>query len=102
MKFTKIFRILTVASLISLLATTVPTTPVLAAGDLTIVPRSGEIGDEFELYGSGFTPTQEYALYLSRERASPNEEMGDDVKASLASLEGIPIDIEPVFAIEGK
>jgi hypothetical protein len=27
-------------------------------------------------------------------------EMGDDVKASLASLEGIPVDIEPVFALE--
>ncbi|MFC1988766.1 hypothetical protein ACFLVJ_02915, partial [Chloroflexota bacterium] len=79
MKFTKLFRILTLALFIILLVSTLPASPALAAGNLFTTPESGKIGDELELYGSGFDLVTQYDLYFSRDRASTNDEIDQEV-----------------------
>jgi len=79
MKHRKLFHFLAIALLLTLLVSTLPATPALAAENLSILPSSGKIGDEFELYGAGFVNNTDYDMYFSRERVSPNDEIDLDI-----------------------
>ena len=53
-KFTKIWRALTIGVIIAVLAIAIPVSPALAAEDITLDPDEGEIGDSFDIEGDGF------------------------------------------------
>ncbi len=80
MKYNKIFRTLAVAFTLVLLAAALPATPALAQYyNLDVLPDDGEIGDEFEVFGSGFAASTSYDIYFSGDRASVGEDIDDDV-----------------------
>ncbi|HUV75588.1 MAG TPA: hypothetical protein VMW00_02920 [Dehalococcoidales bacterium] len=84
MKYTKVLRIFSIAIILSMLAVAVPATPAQALGTLTLVPDEGKIGDEITVVGEGFnvsTETTERSaiLYLSREVATPADDIDDDI-----------------------
>jgi len=85
-KRNKIFRVLALTGILSLLVVALPASPALAAEKLTIDPEEGEIGDSIEIEGKDFTekesvgdpPTQvhkDVTLYFTSEEV----EVGDDV-----------------------
>jgi len=79
MKYSKIYRILAVVLLFALLVVMVPSKPALAVAYLYVHPASGEIGDEFELYGTAFAMNTVYDIYFSDERASVGGDIDEDV-----------------------
>ncbi len=78
MKCNKIFRTLAVAFTVALLVVAVPATPTLAAS-VTVDPDEGKIGDEIEVWGSGFTLSTTLKFYFSDERTSTGDRIGVDV-----------------------
>jgi len=93
-KFTKIFRILTLGAIVSLLLLAIPASPALAAYDYDIAldPEQGEIGETIDIDGNDWPPTlvidatpyYSYVdIYLSSEDASEGDTIGtlaaDDV-----------------------
>jgi len=89
MRHTKIWRILTVALILSLLMAVIPATPAWAYDyDISIDPETGEIGDEIEITGEDFTPStdedEELAtIYFSEDEA----DSGDDIDAEVETYE---------------
>jgi hypothetical protein len=95
-KFTKIFRILTLTAIVSLLLIAIPALPALAAKEITLDPEEGDIGTSgaFTVDGSGFshsTPcpcppgvTYSVDIYFSSQEAGTGDTIGtasgDDVK----------------------
>ncbi|MFC1933090.1 IPT/TIG domain-containing protein [Chloroflexota bacterium] len=75
----KIFRTLALALTLALLVTALPATPALAAETLYVYPTSGEIGEEFEVWGNEFSSGFDYDIYFSDERAFVNDEIDEDV-----------------------
>lgn len=69
MKYIRILRILSLALTLALLATVVPATPTLAQVDLRVYPETGEIGDNIEVYGSGFAQGAILRFFFSDETA---------------------------------
>jgi len=55
MKKNKLFRILAVATIFSLLMLAIPATPALAAASITLLPTSGPPGEVITVTGTGFT-----------------------------------------------
>ena len=80
MKITKIFRILAIASIVSLLVTALPATPVLAVSGLQTVPISAKIGEDIDVFGFGFTSTFNIYLYFSNEAFTTGDRINTDVK----------------------
>lgn len=72
----KIFRTLAIATILCLLVITIPATPALAAESLSLSPTSGQIGDEIDVFGSGYDPGDRVYIYFSSEEADE----GDDVE----------------------
>ena len=65
MKNSKIFRILALVVILSLLIVAIPATPVLAAGALdSLYPSSGPVGTEVVVSGSGFAATTYFMITL--------------------------------------
>jgi len=89
MRHSKIWRILTVALILSLLMAVIPATPAWAYDyDIDIDPEQGEIGDEIEITGSDFTPStdedEELAtIYFSEDEA----DAGDDIDYEVETYE---------------
>ena len=89
MRHSKIWRILTVALILSLLMAVIPATPAWAYDyDIDIDPEQGEIGDEIEITGSDFTPStdedEELAtIYFSEDEA----DSGDDIDYEVETYE---------------
>ncbi len=54
MKCSKIFRTLTVAVILSLLIVLIPSTPALAAPEITLSPTFGSIGTRVTITGANF------------------------------------------------
>ena len=89
MKFTKIFRILTLAAIVSLLLLVIPAPPALAlAYDIELDPDEGEIGARFYVRGedwpkshSDYDPPDINAvdIYFSRDVADEGDEIDDEV-----------------------
>ncbi|HUU08186.1 MAG TPA: IPT/TIG domain-containing protein [Dehalococcoidales bacterium] len=83
MRNTKIWRILTVALILSLLMAVIPATPALA-GDITIDPEEGEIGDRIDIVGEDFTAstsdTERFVdIYFALDDASTSDDIGTEV-----------------------
>ncbi len=83
MRHTKIWRILTVTLILSLLMAVIPATPALA-GDITIDPEEGEIGDRIDITGEDFTAsttdTERFVdIYFALDDASTSDDIGTEV-----------------------
>jgi hypothetical protein len=104
-KFTKIFRILTLAAIVSLLLLAVPSSPALAARDITLDPDSGDIDTYFYVDGTGFSHSNpdevtapQYAvdIYFSIQEASTSDTIGtssgDDVRTYQRIATGVWVD----------
>jgi len=75
--FGKIFRTLALAMVLSLLVITIPATPALAAESLSVSPTSGEIGDDIDVFGSGYDPGDKVYIYFSSEDADEGDDIDD-------------------------
>ena len=75
MKNNKVFRVLAIAIVLSLLVMALPAASALAAESLRVSPSTGEVGDEVDVSGSGYDEGERVYIYFSNEEA----EEGDDV-----------------------
>jgi len=73
----KIVRSLALAMVLSLLVMTIPATPALAAESLNISPSSGEIGEEIDVWGSGYDPGDIVYIYFSSQEADEGDDIED-------------------------
>ncbi|MFB0556932.1 MAG: hypothetical protein ACETVW_03650, partial [Dehalococcoidia bacterium] len=91
MKFTKIFRILALAVIFSLLLVAIPASPALAyAYDIELDPEEGEIGTYFYVEGAGWPPSTlscrpEFCvfstvdIYFSSQEADEGDNIDDEI-----------------------
>jgi hypothetical protein len=87
-KFTKIFRILTLAVILSLLLVAIPASPALAAYDIDLDPDEGEIGEYFYVEGDDWPESiyepivniKEVDIYFSSQEADEGDEIDDEVE----------------------
>ena len=111
MKFTKIFRVLTLTAIVSLLLLAIPASPALAAREIELDPDSGEIGSSFYVRGSGFsasnpdgvTPPQYLVdIYFSSVDADVGDTIGtasgDDVRIYEELSLGVSVDDDGEFS----
>jgi len=78
MKYSKILRILALATVLALLSAIVPANPAFALGELRIRPSSGKIGEQIEVWGTNFDATL-ISLYFSRDSAAVGGAIDTDV-----------------------
>ena len=87
MKYTKVFRALTLAVVLCLLLAATPATPALAAKEIALEPDEGDIGEYFYVEGFGF-PTSDCPtscrqiivdIYFSSDEANTGDEIDDEV-----------------------
>ena len=64
MKYSKLFSILTLAVILSLLIVAVPAPPVLAAESITLYPSMGLPGTSVRVSGTGFTAGHAIGIYF--------------------------------------
>jgi len=67
MKHIKIFRIIGIALILSLLSITVLAVPVSALPAFTLLTASGKIGDTIQYYGTGYTAASTVSIYLTNQ-----------------------------------
>ena len=84
MKYNKVFRILGIAVILSLLVVAIPVTPARAALVVSIESSSGKIGDTVTVTGTGFTPSsgenERHAdVYFAADEATTVDDIGIDV-----------------------
>ncbi len=79
MQSNKIFRILALAIILSLLTVAIPATPVLAAPVINISPTDGEIGDDVDIYGYDFGAGVGVYIYFSSDEANVGDSLDDEV-----------------------
>jgi hypothetical protein len=114
-KFTKIFRILTLATIVSLLLLVIPASPALAAKAIELDPEEGEIGSSFKVIGDGFphsnidpslTPQYAVDIYFSSQAASKGDTIGtstgDDVRIYEELSLGVSVDENGEFTKSRK
>lgn len=87
MKYSKVFRVLTLAIILSLLLAAIPATPALAAKEIELDPSEGEIDEYFWVEGDGFPPSRrisctqycasEIRIYFSSQEAYEGDEAED-------------------------
>jgi hypothetical protein len=110
-KFTKIFRILTLAVILSLLLVAIPASPALAYDyDIELDPDEGEIDGYFYVEGddwpkSIYEPTviiKEVDIYLSSEDVDTGDEIDDEVTIYEKLKSGYDIDDDGEFRARVK
>lgn len=84
MKCNKIFRILSIAVVLSLLLVAIPATPALAARVIELDPEEGKIGDTITITGSGFTASTDtnerhVDIYFAKDEADTYDDIDDEV-----------------------
>ena len=84
MKYVKIFRILGIAIMLSLLAVAIPSAPAQAVGSITLDPERGKVGDKIYVSGEGFNKSTAEAdkfatIYFSSQEASTVHDIDDEV-----------------------
>jgi len=84
MKYTEIFRMLSIALILSLLMLFIPATPALAVRSIELDPESGEIGDEITIIGEDYTASTETTerfvdIYFATDEAGTTDDIGDEV-----------------------
>ena len=60
----KVFCTLALAIIVAMLAIAIPASPALAAEDIDVYPSKGEIDDEIDNDGSGFTANKTVYIYF--------------------------------------
>jgi len=75
----KIFRILAVAIILSLLMLVIPASPALAAS-ATLKPTNGEIGDKITITGRGYDEGERVYIYFSSQEADKGDDIEDDLE----------------------
>jgi hypothetical protein len=106
MKYNKVFRILTLAVIFSLLLLAIPATPALAAASVDLSPTKGKIGSYVTITGKNFTPSdeEEYVsvdIYFSNENKSIGKDIDYDV-LNYKSKTDVLVDDEGEFDITFK
>jgi len=118
-KFTKIFRILTLAAVVSLLLLVIPATPALAAYDYDIEldPEEGEIGDTIDIDGNDWPESdyppypaepdiEEVDIYFSIQEAEEGDEVGtstsDEVRTYQRVKTGYDVEEDGDFSTSFK
>jgi len=81
MKYVRIIRTLTVGLILALLAGVLPATSALAQPSIHLSPDEGEIGDEINIYGYGFSANVSVQIYFSSDRAEVYDRLDDEVNA---------------------
>jgi len=80
MKRIKIFRILALAAILSLLVIAIPASPALAAESIDLSPTTGAVGDKIDIGGSGFkTDGTRVYIYFSSQEWDVGDEIDNDV-----------------------
>ena len=87
MKCNKVFRILAMALILSLVVMALPAASVLAAERINVSPNKGKVDDNVDVSGSGFTEGDDVYIYFSNEEVDE----GDDVE-DLDSYEEVATD----------
>ncbi len=111
MKNKKIFRMLAIGVILSLLVIVIPASPALAAYGLELEQDEGEIGEYIDFYSegeswnpsdpSGDPPTYEYVdIYFTSDEASAGEDIDDEVNTYQLVEDKIQIDSSGEF--EGR
>jgi len=114
-KFTKLFRILTLGAIVSLLLLAIPASPALAAREIELDPEEGEIGSSFKVIGSGFpesnpdgvtAPQYKVDIYFSSQEADEGGTIGtssgDDVRIYDEWSLGVSVDEDGAFTTSKK
>ncbi len=112
MKYNKIFRILSVAVILSLLVVALPAAPALAAYDYDIEldPDEGEIGEYFYVEGNDWPPSdydeppdiEEVDIYFSSEEADTGDDIDDEVENYEKLKSGKEVDDDGDFRVRVK
>ena len=84
MKYNRIFRILGIAVILSLLAVAIPAIPAQAARVIELTPEEGNIGDTITVKGTGFIASSEdnerhVDVYFAADEATTTDDIGTDV-----------------------
>jgi len=113
-KFTKIFRILTLAAIVSLFLLAIPASPALAYDyEITLDPEEGDIGDTIDIDGEDWPPSDPYPeppeevdIYFSFEEADEGDEVGtssgDEVRTYQRVKTGYDIEEDGDFSTSFK
>ena len=96
MKHTKIFRILGIAVILSLLMIAIPAAPALAVKDIDLDPDSGDIDDTITISGSGFSQsigaTIYYVdIYFAADDAGTTDDIGSDINTYERLKQGVEV-----------
>ncbi|UCC90706.1 MAG: hypothetical protein JSW24_00615 [Dehalococcoidia bacterium] len=98
MKYTKVFRALTLAIIISLLLVAIPATPALAAKEIALEPDEGEIGESFYVKGGGFPvstcPTSCRQIIVDLYFSSDEADTGDEIDAEVTIYERLKSNVD--------
>ena len=109
MKYNKIFRILSLVGILSLLVVALPAASALASYDYDIEldPDDGEIGDYFDVIGEDFPPSddpdeenptiEDVDIYFSSEEADTGDDIDDEVQNYECLKSGVEIDEDGDF-----
>ena len=80
MKCNRIYRVLAVAVILSLLVIAIPAAPALAAEEIELSPDTGEIGDEIDIDGDGFkTDKTKVYIYFSSQEGAVYHKIDNDI-----------------------
>ena len=112
MKFTKIFRILTLGAIVSLLLLAIPASPALAAYDYDIAldPEQGEIGETIDIDGNDWPPSVEDTtdvpsyvdIYFSIQEADVGDDIDDEVEIYQRVKQGYQVETDGDFTTSFK
>jgi hypothetical protein len=95
-KYNKVFRILALAVIFSLLMITLPAASALAAGTLTVSPTKVEIGDAISVTGSGYTKNTQVYIFISSQELDVGDDIEDlDVYYQTSTTSGDVDDLDP-------
>ncbi len=103
MKFTKIFRALTIGVILSLLVVVIPASPALAAREIDLEENEGEIGEYIDFDGQGWPPSDPAAeppfykyvdIYFTSEEAIKGEDIDDEINVYELVEDKIQVDTD--------
>jgi hypothetical protein len=97
MKDKRVFRILALAAIFSLLLMAIPSMPALAAETTSLSLTEGKIGTDVTVSGSGFTPDATVNIYFSGESASVGKKIDNDV-INYERQSGVPVGDDGSFS----
>jgi len=102
----KLFRIVVLATILSMLVVAIPASPALAATSLELDPEEGEIGESIDIEGEDFPESDpdasppyysEVDIYFSSEEADSHDDIGDEVENYERLKSGVSVDEDGEF-----